>query len=280
MKKDIEKYQMMLDDSIMASNSKNIRYSPPVVSFKNKGWMTKADIIKYFELLWCEGFGEEAEEGLLVTAAELKAFGWSDTSKPFVDKLNAALVKYRITDETSIAYFMATMGHESAMGTLVIEDCSGDHLEDKDYTIDERGAGYIQITYRETHLAFLATVPDSFNGLDTARHIANNYPMEAAAWFWAKLQTVGEDPNKFPLNEYVTNHSKEEREGLFLASQYFVNGYVDNPNFNDDLASARAGGDYTIENGEFKVNNTSYRLPKGWDDRQTKYKSAMEVFLN
>ena len=58
LKKDIEKYKIMLDNSTMFSNSKDETYNPPVVSFQNKGWMTKADIIKYFELLWCENFGE------------------------------------------------------------------------------------------------------------------------------------------------------------------------------------------------------------------------------
>lgn len=119
-----------------------------------------------------------------ITMEMMRNFGWQESSltDDYINRLNNTLELYGVTDINSIRLFMATCGHESGKGRLRLESLP--LLSWVNYEPHERGAGYIQITWRETHLAFLESVKDSFSGQNTAEYIAQNYPWEAAAWFW------------------------------------------------------------------------------------------------
>ncbi|OPZ89759.1 MAG: tRNA nuclease WapA precursor [Firmicutes bacterium ADurb.Bin419] len=214
----------------------------------------------------------------LVTAAQLKEFGWSDTSDAFVKKLNDALVRYGITDKDSIALFMATMAEESGWGKYTIEQGSDSYFAGKKYGKNGRGAGYIQITWRDTHLKFLKSMGDNFSGADTAQYIADHYPMEAAAWFWSNEAKTGEGN----LNAYVNKNGSNL--GIFLITQYFVNGLVTDKNgnvpaaFMSDLAAIRQGGTFNINGTSLSVNGNTWRLPVNWSSRKDAYDKAIKAF--
>ena len=239
--------------------------------------MNAEQIKKYEELKrWPDWWGKEGGSdivegtGNLVTVSQLKEFGWRDTSDAFVKKLNDTLIKYGIKDKNSVALFMATMAAESDYGRVALEEGSDSYFAEKSYGKNRRGAGYIQITHKETHLAFLKTMNDSFSGEDTASYIAKNYAMEASAWYWSKMQKTGEGN----LNAYVTKNGGSL--GVFLITQYYVNGV---PNgINNDLASIRKGDSFTINENSLSVNGHTYRLPNGWNKREDARNKAMEVF--
>lgn len=171
---------------------------------------------------------------------------------------------------------MATMAAESGWGKNTLEQGSNAYFANKKYGKNERGAGYIQITWRNTHLAFLKSMNDSFSGADTATYIANKYPMEASAWFWSNMQKTGEGN----LNAYVNKNGGDL--GIFLITQYYVNGVPQG--IDKDLSSIRKGGSFTINKDKkgnsvsLSVNGNTYSLPNGWDDRVDAYNKAVNAF--
>jgi RHS repeat-associated protein len=232
-----------------------------------------------------QGKGKNKSKGTgnLVTAKQLKKFGWRKISGTFVKKLNDTLNKYGITDIESIRLFMATMAAESGWGANTLEQGSKAYFAKKKYKKTERGAGYIQITWRATHLKFLKTMNDSFSGVDTATYIANNYALEAAAWYWSNEPKTSAGN----LNAYVEKNG--DGSNIFLITQYFVNAFPTQngnpiPGFDADLASMRKGGSYKIKkdkNGKsvsLSVNGNTYDLPNGWDDRLDAYNKAIKAF--
>ncbi|EXG85260.1 putative chitinase [Clostridium sp. ASBs410] len=210
-----------------------------------------------------------------VTASQLQAFGWKNTSDQEVANLNATLEKYGITSMDSIILFLATCGHESGKGAVALEKLNANGTTVGNYKTTERGAGYIQITWEDTHKKFLKTVNDSFSGSNTATYIAQNYPWEAAAWFWssteAKSTTVGS------LNDYAANYASSE--GVFLVTQYLVNGWPSGLT-NDVAAIIRDGKvSWEIKNGRLFVDEKDVsKAPIGWDDREKNYNDAVNYF--
>jgi hypothetical protein len=125
----------------------------------------------------------------------------------------------------SIRLFMATCGHESAKGQYRQELLRENGTTGKKYAKTERGAGYIQLTWRDAQMKFLSYVPDAFSGIDTSTHIADNYPWEAAGWFWSSTAACKTAAGS--LNDYVVRHG--DGKGVFLITQYYVNwGYFPN----------------------------------------------------
>ncbi len=138
---------------------------------------------------------------------------------------------------------------------------------------DERGAGYIQLSWKDTQDTFLKEIGAYDNMLsdevDRVHYIAANYSLEASAWFWGttnvKKTGVGS------LNDYASTYGNTE--GIFLITQYFVNGFTAN---SDDLEIIRNGGEYEIKEGRLIVGNHSNPLPKNWEDRSDEYYGAAE----
>lgn len=212
----------------------------------------------------------------LVTKDQLIEFGWKDTSDGFVEALNSALLRYEIVDKNSIAMFMATMASESGWGAATLEIGTDSYFASKGYDRYQRGAGFIQLTGRAAHLNFLKSMGDSFSGQDTATYIAKNYPMEASAWFWSNAAKTGMGN----LNAYVEEYGAGEN--VFLATQYFVNGFPSAqkyPTFGNDLGAIRAGADFKIEGNKLYVNGKTYPVFINWQERKANYQKAIDAFV-
>lgn len=206
-----------------------------------------------------------------ITSQMMKDFGWP-LSDEELSKLNDILEKYGITDMRSIRLFMATCAHESGKGTNgALEKLKKDGTTVGRYKPTERGAGYIQITWKDKHKQFLASIPDSFSGTDTATYIAENYPWEAAAWFWTskKAKTMGKDIKR-PLNKYVVKYG--DSKDIYLLIQYAVNGWPDDlPEGMDD--KIRNGEvEWKVKNGRLYVEGIDIcKAPNGWNNQENDY---------
>jgi predicted chitinase len=226
--------------------------------------------------------GEQSDEGKnekevnkYVTAAQLKDFGWIKTSDQEVIALNATLGKYGITSQESIALFLATCGHESGKGSNSLEKLNKDGTTVGEYKKNERGAGYIQITWKDTHKKFLKTVNDSFDGEDTATYISDNYPWEAAGWFWSSKEAKSTAAGS--LNDYTGKYGSSK--GVFLVTQYLVNGWADG--LTTEIATSIRDGKvpWKVKNNKLYVNDKIIcDAPIGWEDREKNYDDAINHF--
>lgn len=248
-----------------------------------KPWKLFAFLIEILAQELYNGYGScsDGTGNALVTADQLKEFGWRDTSDAFVKKLNDALVKYGITDKNSIALFMATMAAESDYGRVALEEGKDAHFIANGYDRNTRGAGYIQITSKDTHREFLKSMNDSFAGIDTATYIEKHYALEASAWYWSKMNKTSEKN----LNAYAAKYGSSS--GVFLITQFFVQGFpTKDPRFDPDLRAIRDGGSFTINknaNGKsvsLGVNGNTYMFDKNfnWDKREDAYNKAIKAF--
>ena len=223
---------------------------------------------------------------VLVTRDLMNSFGWlGNISDTEIIHLNEILIRYNITDIRSIRLFLATCAHESGRGRLRLEGLP--LFSWVSYSIHDRGAGYLQITHRNTHLAFLASVGDGFNGQNTAEHIANNWPWESAAWFWTRMganmrPSVRTAPDT--LNNFAITHG--DALNVFLLTQYAINGWgiVDGVAAPTDAAALAILNDsgVNIVNNQNRVHvggHGSFRLPIGWIDRYNQYNAALNTFI-
>lgn len=206
----------------------------------------------------------------IITSKMMSDFGWNISNNE-LKLLNDTIQKYGITNANSVRLFMATCAHESGKGKVVLEKLKANGTTVGNYVSTERGAGYIQLTWRATHLKFLATIPDTFAGTDTATYISQNYPWQAAAWFWTSkdAKTIGTSPS-LTINEYVEQYG--DSLGVYLLTQYAVNGWVGSPS-NTILSDIREGIiSWTVANGRVLVKGVDVgRSPNGWNDTQNNY---------
>lgn len=201
------------------------------------------------------------------TLEQLKGCGWETATEEDLRILNGAMLKYGITSRDSAYMMLATMLAESGCtdkieGGEALLSKMKEKGEDKaweeyqsnvrgngnamsDYNWWNRGAGYMQITDQELHEQFLKYIDDPFDGKDTATYIGNNYPIESAVWYWTKVKKTG----KGNLDAYVTENGAWE--GMFLVTQYFVNGFQNAKN--DVLVKIKEGEDYTINEEQTTV---------------------------
>lgn len=217
-------------------------------------------------------------EPIKIAAEDLSQFGWNKATREEADKLNSAFERYGIFSRESIIQFLATAAQESNYGSWLLEIGSEDYFESKiDYDKNDRGAGYIQITGRTAHLAFLKSMDDDFTGEDTASYIAENYPLEASVWYW-----LNKDPFSGGLNEFIDTSTAKggNPELIFLKTSYYVNG-VRGGNFNDDINDAIYGrASYRITDDKLIINNNKYTLPNGWEEREDTYEEASDIWRN
>ena len=205
----------------------------------------------------------------IITAEMMKNFGWNISSSE-LKVLNDTLIHYKIKDTESVRLFMDTCAHESAKGTIALEMLNSNGTTVGNYQPTERGAGYIQLTWRKTHLDFLATIPDPFSGVYTATYIAQTYPWQAAAWFWSSAAAKGIGTPTVSLNEYAMKYG--DSIGVYLNTQYAVNGWVGSPS-NVILSDIRDGKKtFSVSNGRVLVNGADVgRAPNGWNDASNNY---------
>ena len=97
--------------------------------------------------------------------------------------------------------------------------------------------------------------------------------------FWSNAAKTGEGN----LNAYVNKNGSEL--GIFLVTQYFVNGLVTDKNgnvpaaFMNDLASIRQGDTYKINDTSLSINGNTWRLPVNWASRKDAYDKAIKAFM-
>ena len=230
-----------------------------------------------------------------VTMDMMQDFRWQATSltDAYIDKINSTLEFYGITDLNSIRLFFATCGHESGKGRTRLEQLNADGSTVGDYSPNERGAGYIQITHRNTHLAFLASIGDSFIGENTAEYIAQNYPWEAAAWFWTSTRFANIRPSLRLWPDITLDMFTRELGdslSIFLLTQYAVNGWG-NVTWGDERYRGLAPSDYAakailegtnwhVDDGRLRIVDVEEdpRMPVGWADRYDNFNEAISIF--
>jgi len=225
----------------------------------------------------------EIREAGLVTSKMMSDFGWP-VSDDELSVINAMLYRYGITDMRSIRLFMATCAHESSFGKDKLEKLNANgSVAGSGYSPNDRGAGYIQLTHRSTHLSFLNSVSDSFTGEKTAEYIANNYPWEAAGWFWSSTTAKAVSAEKLSLNDYVVKWG--DSKGVYLITQYYVNGGWPSELKQADAEKIRSGTISWSVNSSNKliVNGKDVgNAPTGWrtatTGRNATYDAAMKAF--
>lgn len=225
-----------------------------------------------FALLIGGIYAAQPKENVLVSAHQLKSFGWkAEVSHEELDTLNHLLEQYHITSAPSLTMFFATAASETDCGRLVLETGGDAYYTAHGYTANERGAGYLQITHRPKQLEFLGAVQDAFQGADTASYIAENYPWESACWMWSEGKT---SPAPNP-NEYANIHGNTPE--VFLATQYGINGWTIS---NEALEKIVHGADYTVsEDGKtITVDGENAPAPNNWLQRLEWYEKAKQIW--
>ncbi len=219
------------------------------------------------------------------TKEQLIACGWDKVTDEQVKKLNESLIYFGIDSAKSAFMMLATMLSESECEKAIegkdkFDDKSWEEYKEKlrksgnivgNYGWKERGAGYIQLTGEGIQRDFLTRMGDSYNGDIPAEYIAPNYPIEAAVYYWTEVNKTGAGN----LNAYVEQYAKDDNmDGIFLISQYFVNGYVDG--IDEALSKIRKGEKFKINSitHKLEVNGKSYQLPNGWYDRELNWGKA------
>gem|GEM_PF-1591061 len=218
----------------------------------------------------------EAEKGTgYLTVEMMERFGW--LGEYDIDHVNKVLEYYGITDPASIRLFLATCGHESRLGLDPLEDLNDNGSTNGNYKESERGAGYIQSTWRTTHLSFLKSVNDSFAGEDTATYISQKYPWEAAMWFWTSLEAKSTSAGS--LNDYVAKYG--DSEGVYLLIQYWVNGWPDGLTQEDAVRIRNGTANWSIKGGFLYIDGFQRcSAPNKWNNKTTGRKDCYDRVMN
>jgi hypothetical protein len=213
----------------------------------------------------------------LITFQMMKDFGWNgfygqmtEQTKHELITINKMLYWYSITNMKSIRLFMATCGAESAKGVYTLEI----YASPKDYTKEERGAGYIQVTWKNKQLEFLATIGNNYTGNNTAEEVAK-YPWDASGWYWGvdKNDVAG----KYTPNTYSTTFG--DGVGVYLILQYYVRGWPTKSIANSTLQKIRDGMiAWEVKDGKLYANGDEMLSPGDWTRRHVSYIDAQKAF--
>ena len=170
--------------------------------------------------------------------------------------------------------------------------------EKRRYEFEERGVGYIQVTWRESQLECLKYLKDNgyWNGMideNAAGYVKElrTIPWETSAWRWAVVKQTGEGN----LNAYVTARATEGERGLtmgiFLAAESFINGKVED-GFSEPLGKIARGEWDWIYNpnrntvkvekkveikGKEEVIIEEYSAPNNWEKFEDNYRKLEEA---
>ncbi|OPH62159.1 hypothetical protein BC351_02710 [Paenibacillus ferrarius] len=143
-----------------------------------------------------------------VTANQLKNIGFKNVNVSMVNSLNLTLEKYNITTTARIRHFLAQTLVESAYGARLTEMYNDpEEVYFKQYDNRNgnskpgdgskyRGAGYIQITGKDVYEKFSERALDPKILDDGYSYVANNYPWEAAGYFWSEYKNINPTADK------------------------------------------------------------------------------------
>ncbi len=250
----------------------------------------------------------------------LETLGWPiDNSE--LHELKAILDDFGINDKNSIACFLLICRSESGEAGLYLNkrDRNGDLYVDQygravteyypvgykvAYLFEERGVGYIQVTWKDTQLKCIKDLQNrgyytgniNSNALGYVNEL-RDMPWVVSAWRWAEVNQTG-DGN---LNNYVAARAADNGGqltiGIVLAAESFINGKVsaqDNPAIQDtsintrpvqtyntvsDAIGAIARGniaDWEVINGELHVAGWIYEAPNNWTEFESNYKELVK----
>lgn len=193
-----------------------------------------------------------------------------------IEEYKEFMRQYGIYDPVSIKYFLASCMHESGMGSAGLENYSGGGA----YNADEKGTGFIQLTWEETQKLFLQSIGADVNMENRIEYIASNHPFDSATWFWTNKEAkavVLPDGNYATLNEYLTKH--KDSDALFALSQYYVNSVT----VSADYLNLAVENDMRVvyqEDGLLNIGGKECTPPVGWSSREVCYDTVTEFFDN
>ena len=149
----------------------------------------------------------------IITKKNLIDIGWSEEviTDNMLLKLNSAMTEYDITNINSIRHFLAQCSVESGCGEILVEKYGKGYPSPEEYfssrDFDElnnvhgspakkndgakyRGAGYIQLTWKENYYKFAKYIGDDDILNKGYSYVAINYPWESAGWYWSELKKI------------------------------------------------------------------------------------------
>lgn len=149
----------------------------------------------------------------IITKKNLIDIGWSENviTDNMILKLNSAMTEYDITNINSIRHFLAQCSVESGCGEILVERYGRGYPSPEEYfssrDFDElnnvhgspakkndgakyRGAGYIQLTWKENYYKFAQYIGDDDILNKGYSYVAINYPWESAGWYWSELKKI------------------------------------------------------------------------------------------
>jgi hypothetical protein len=224
-------------------------------------------------------------------------------------ELRDSMYNAGITGERSVLMFLCTLGEESGYGTITTEAYTAAYLAGKNYTVETRGAGLIQVT-GDTQKNFLEYVSNALpagsektevenyiNGYATVNgkcvnnygnateFIANNYPIQSATWFWGvqkeSVATFQKDAitqnvtqTDMTINEWVENFSNTNQDNLFLTTQYAVNGRKGLSKGDLEDMCKSSADIWSVGDTSVSINGKTKDLPNGWTGRREDWENA------
>lgn len=227
----------------------------------------------------------------------LETLGWSVELEE-LRHIDSILSEFGITDLDSITCFLLICVSESGAAGLyadkkdkkdkkIIDEYGRAVTEfypdgyDPGYPYEERGVGYMQVTWRESQLQCLRYLKEKGYYDGDIYEKAPGYvedlrelPWETSAWRWAVCVQTSDG---YSLNDYVMArvHDNGERltMGVFLTAESFNNGKVKNGSGGPLGKIAREGmeWEYDKENNMIKTDEKTFPAPNNWDQFEANY---------
>lgn len=246
--------------------------------------------------------------------------GWT-TDDEEVKEVKSILEAFQITDRNSIACFLLLSISEAGAEGLYTNrvDKEGKSVVDEHgravteyypdnyypgYGYEERGVGYMQITFTESHKKCLKCLKEmgyyneDISNISDYVEVLREMPWQTSAWRWA-VYVQTKDGN---LNRYIEARANENGGkltlGMVLAAESFINGKVSkdiNPreqvldntemeygSINDALCNIANGivpydpngnglSSWYTEGGHLYIGGWKYETPNNWNNFKSNY---------
>lgn len=144
-----------------------------------------------------------------------------------IDELNEMLEKYEINTKYRIAHFLGQVYQETGEGGIIIERYNGESIVEHFSRYENkygnnnrgdgakyRGAGLLQLTFKDNYVAYSKYVGDEKIIKDGAVYLAQNYAIDSGGWFW----------NYRSLNELADDTIKSNEDDVVERITRVING--------------------------------------------------------